>query len=43
MNTKKLLAGLMAIGFLAMTVVSTTVVDLDDQVKTEVKKKIVKM
>ena len=42
MNTKKLLFGLMAFGFLAMTAVSTTVVDLDDQVKTEVKKKIVK-
>ena len=43
MNTRKLLFGIMAISFLAMTAISTTSIDLDDQVKTEIEKKKIKM
>lgn len=39
MNTKRLFFGLLAVAFLAMTAVSTNVVDVDKDQTTSVKKK----
>nr|WP_299172996.1 hypothetical protein [uncultured Allomuricauda sp.] len=38
MNTKRLFFGLLAVAFLAMTAVSTTVVDIDKDQTTSIKK-----
>ncbi|SHG32739.1 hypothetical protein [Flagellimonas flava] len=42
MNTKRLFFGMLAVAFLAMTAVSTGVVDIDKDQTTSVKKKNVK-
>ena len=38
MNTKKVFFGMLAVAFLAMTAVSTNVIDIDDQQTTSVRK-----
>ncbi|MGX1930317.1 hypothetical protein [Flagellimonas sp. 2504JD4-2] len=38
MNTKRLFFGLLAVAFLAMTAVSTNVIDIDEDQTTEVKR-----
>ncbi|WP_262491950.1 hypothetical protein [Flagellimonas eckloniae] len=38
MNTKRLFFGLLAVAFLAMTAVSTNVVDIDEDQKTSIRK-----
>ena len=42
MNTKRLFFGLLAVAFLAMTAVSTNVVDIDEDQTTNVDRKNVK-
>ncbi|WP_396589967.1 hypothetical protein [Allomuricauda sp. R78024] len=42
MNTKRLFFGLLAIGFLAMTAVSTTVIDVNDDQSVSIEKSKIK-
>nr|WP_299382036.1 hypothetical protein [Allomuricauda sp.] len=42
MNTKRLFFGLMAVAFLAMTAVSTTVIDVEEDQTTSIEKSRVK-
>ncbi len=39
MNTKRLFFGLLAVGFLAMTAVSTTVIDVEEDQTVSIEKK----
>ncbi len=39
MNTKRLFFGVLAVAFLAMTAVSTNVVDIEEDQKTSIEKK----